>query len=200
MLSFSNNLITKGISRLISSEDGFAIHTVNEPSSLEEAIKSNPPDVLLVDFFVLVNHLPDSLSRTAILLLDTGCDDENRNYAFLTKKIAGLIKINSDERLLIKAIRSVREGQLWIDNRTTKGLISILSELTRLWHLTNREVQILCMLGRGMDDKLISGALDLNDRTVRGYVDNLIRKIGVRNRRDLTRLSLQFSECFRSGN
>ncbi len=200
MISFSNNLISKGISCLLAPEKNVRIHSVSNPSSLPDALKEKQPHIVILDFFVLVNFLSDVPEGTRILLLDTGCGEENINYAFITKNISGLLTINADEKLLIKAIRSVCESQLWIDRKSTKNLISFLTELAKLRNLTDREQEILCMIGRGMDDRMISEVLEINERTVKFHIDNLKRKCGINARWELAMLSMQFSECIGTRN
>lgn len=195
ILAFSNNLITKGLELLLQREKGLTITAELNPSELNTRIIRERPDIAIVDFYVLINYVPDSIERTKIILLDTGCGDENINFAFVSRGISGLMKMDAQESDLMKAIDHVMEGLLWIDRKSAKNLLSIMTELAKIYDMTDREKEIFCMLGRGMDDVLISKELNINKRTVRLHINRVKTKIGNGTRWGLNRLSLQLGEC-----
>jgi hypothetical protein len=126
-LSFSNNLINKGLESLLASAGDIRVHTVHKPHELVVAIMEKNPDVLLVDFCVLINFLPDLKHEMKVLLLDTGCSTDNINYAFISKKISGLIAADMDEATS-RRLYAASQGDLWIGRKETTDLITFLQD------------------------------------------------------------------------
>jgi len=199
-LSCSNNLINRGLEYLLASAVDIRVHTVRKPYELADAINEKKPDVLLVDFCVLINFLPDLTRGVKILLLDTGCSTDNINYAFISKNISGLIAADMDEATLAKAVRCAAKGNLWIGRKETKNLITFLAGLIRFRKLTKREMEILCLIGKGMDENAMSKILFLNRKTVKNHIQKIKEKSGTDDICDLAELSLQFSEFSRLQN
>jgi len=196
LIFFSNNLISKGIACLLAHEETIRLHTVSNATDFADDIINKRPNVVIVDFFILTNFIPESMDGLKVLLLDTGCGEDNINYAFISKKISGVIGMNTDERMLVKAIHTVYKDNLWIGRTGIKSLLSELSELAKLKDLTEREEDILCLIGEGMEDDLIGGELGINKRTVKLYVNNIKRKAGVKDKNDLIRFSMEYNNFY----
>jgi DNA-binding NarL/FixJ family response regulator len=193
-LSFSNNLINKGLESLLTSAGDIRVHSVQRPGELSDAIIEKKPDVLIVDFFVLINFLPDLTGAVKVLLLDTGCSTDNVNYAFISKHISGLIAADADETTLAKAVRCAARGNLWIGRKEIKNLITFLTGLTKFRKLTAMEMEILCLIGKGMDENSVSRILFLKRQTVKNHIRKIKEKSGTNDIYDLAGVSLQLSD------
>jgi DNA-binding NarL/FixJ family response regulator len=58
-----------------------------------------------------------------------------------------------------------------------------------LFHLTNREKEVLRLIGNGLSNKEIAVALYITEGTVKSHVSNLLSKLGVRDRTKLALLA-----------
>ena len=192
--SLGNFCISRGIECLLSAEEDIHIRTVADPARLVNAVRETHPDVVMVDFFVLNNHLPDFPEAVKVILFDTGCGEENLFYALIAKNISGIIRKDADEYQIRTAIRTILKGDLWIDKKTVKELLSRLSRLAEFWRLTESETDILHLISKGMDNEIISGVLGIPERDIPLHIENLKDKMKIKNRWELVMLSLQFDK------
>jgi DNA-binding NarL/FixJ family response regulator len=98
---------------------------------------------------------------------------------------------------LIKAIRKVHEGQLWLDRSTTGRLFVELSRQKsqaandpakrKLASLTEREHDVVRSLVRqpGADNKTLANTLHIGEHTLRNHLSRIYDKLGVPNRLEL---------------
>jgi DNA-binding NarL/FixJ family response regulator len=97
---------------------------------------------------------------------------------YLTKRSA------SDE--LVLAVRKILSGNRYISPEfAEKMLYDFESNAEKLPHerLSDRELQVLCMIGGGKAVNRIAGELHVSANTVRTYRTRILEKIGVRNQR-----------------
>jgi len=105
--------------------------------------------------------------------------------------IDGFVELHKDwEVELIKAIRSILNGQLWVPSEVLLAFVkqakALLDTQMLPGHsLTAREAQILQLLMRGLPNKEISDALDISPRTVKFHVSNILSKLQIEDRRGL---------------
>jgi DNA-binding NarL/FixJ family response regulator len=98
------------------------------------------------------------------------------------------LKSEAPERL-IQAIRLVANGQAWVD----QGVIQLLaSQYDRRSGglLTNREQKVLFGILGGLTNKRIGDSVGLSESSVKGVVQQLFSKAGVRRRSQLVRVAL----------
>lgn len=191
-LAFSGNIITQGIRALLAGEKDFRLLAVSPSADLRAYLAENQADILIADFIVLANALSSGLTGMKTILIDTGCGDENIHYAFLSKSINGFIRADADAAMLIKAIRTIRTGHLWIDNRSVIKLIDHLIILEKIHSLSPRERDIISLLGTGMDEDRISASLAIKKKTVDFHIESILKKTGIPNLWDLMRYSMHY--------
>jgi DNA-binding NarL/FixJ family response regulator len=85
------------------------------------------------------------------------------------------------------------KDSLWISKKFVKQLVVRLSALSRLWNLKSIELDIIGLLGKGMDNDMIAKTLGTNTRNIKLRTNNIQKKSDVRDRFDLINLSKQFS-------
>ncbi len=97
--------------------------------------------------------------------------------------VAGCLLRDSSPHLVLKALEAVLAGSFWVPTEITLGLISEIGAVPTPVHpLTERELQILSLIARGMSNKEIARQLHLSLQTVKGHISRLLRKLRVRNR------------------
>jgi DNA-binding NarL/FixJ family response regulator len=96
--------------------------------------------------------------------------------------------------LLIKAIKKVHEGELWLDRNSTGRLFVELSRQkapsaaqTALASLTEREHDVVRSLVKqpGADNKTLASSLHIGEHTLRNHLSRIYDKLGVPNRFEL---------------
>ena len=92
----------------------------------------------------------------------------------------------SDE--LLQAVRKILSGKKYISPAfAEKMMLDFESDTEKPPHenLSDRELQVLCMIGKGKATKEIAGELHLSTNTVRTYRTRILEKIGVRGTNEL---------------
>jgi DNA-binding NarL/FixJ family response regulator len=190
-------LVRTGFRVILDSEPD--IEVVGEAGNGREAVeaaKQLEPDVILMDIRMpVLDGLaatrrivtgPDS--RPRILILTTFDLDEYVFEALRSGASGFMLKDNPADQL-ITAIRVVAEGQALLAPQITRRLISqftrsrpSIARPEQLEVLTERETEVLMLVGRGLSNSEIAGDLHVAETTVRTHVGHLLTKLGLRDR------------------
>lgn len=153
------------------------------------------PDVLLLDH-ALLEHLAaptlaalhGQLETLRVLLL---CDEPGVACAatVLRHRFHGCLPTECPPDLCVKAIRTVRHGEIWVPRALlAQALVQLLHlapappDDTPLQALTRRERQIVEHLRRGSTNKEIAQALGIMEDTVKKHLQSVFAKMGVHRR------------------
>lgn len=153
------------------------------------------PDVILMDLnmpgvdgITATKWLSESAPNTRILVL-TMFGDEQHLFEALKAGAHGYILKSADLDDLASAIQGVMRGQFPIDPSLS---VSLLSEFRRLAgqgvdsekgvKLGHKEVAILRLVAQGLSNKEIGGRMCMAERTVKNYLTNIFKKIGISDR------------------
>ena len=189
-------LIRQGLKRVIEFEADVAVvgDGENGRSSLEQIVLLKP-DIILLDF-----HMPDmtglevlkalkekGVSSKAIML--TVADDRKTLLECIQFGAEGYILKDSDTTDIISAIREVHKGESYIDKRLVKFLLETFTDhneedelANKFGELTERELDVLKSISKGMTNKEVAQTLFLSEKTVKNYASSLFRKLGVKDR------------------
>lgn len=199
LIADDHPLIREGITQVLQLECS-DIKVVAQASNGAEAIRlanEIKPDVILMDI-----NMPDTNGIQAIskikqmnlpskIIVLTIHDD--REYLVKTIQLGadGYILKDTDVKVLVEAIRSVCEGQSFIQPSMTKQLVNEFNKVTLKKHqhiekdenkLTDREIEVLQLLAEGMLNKEIAKELFISEKTVKNHVSSIFGKIGVSDR------------------
>ncbi len=108
--------------------------------------------------------------------------------------------INKEEasERVIEAIHQVLRGQVYLSSRMTEGLLHGVvagrGEVDRgsLKRLSDRELEVFEMIGRGMTTRQIADTLRRSVKTVETYRENLKAKLNLKNSAELSRHAVQW--------
>lgn len=125
----------------------------------------------------------------AFLALDR-TRQENDVAQFLRTGFAGFVS-HDEIHLLGSAIEAVADGRLWISAEATRLYFKMTSTRTTIRRtdvgvLTMRENQILDLLRRRYSNREVADFLGISESTVKFHVSNVLMKLNVSNRRELT--------------
>lgn len=137
------------------------------------------PHVLLCQ---TLDKLPPHLPETAVLLLL-----ENSENLTLPPDVTGLFAKDETAAALGVAIRQVARGEEYLSPSLALALLrqqqeTAVSPPINLNILTQREREILALLGEGLSNKSIAARLYLSVRTIEGHIANLYSKLSVHSR------------------
>jgi DNA-binding NarL/FixJ family response regulator len=167
---------------------------VGETSSGEEALKltlSLMPDVVLLDVsmpgwngIVTAEKIALACPATAIVML-TAADDKDKLLAALKAGARGYVLKGVSAKELADVVRSACAGDVYVSPSIAAEM---LVSLTRgkapdpLQELTERERQILELIGTGLTNREIGEKIFLSEKTIKHYVTNILQKLQVRSR------------------
>jgi NarL family two-component system response regulator LiaR len=86
----------------------------------------------------------------------------------------------------MNAIRAAQRGETplapAVAKKLIEGVTSPHEDTRRLDHLTEREREVLALLGRGMSNKEIAAKLSISEKTVKFHVSGVLNKLGLGDR------------------
>lgn len=198
-----HEVVRRGVRDLLESDGDITV--IGEASGAAQALARIPavrPDVAVLDVRLpdgdgisVCRELRSSLPDLGVLILTSFADDE----ALLDAVMAGasgyvLKQIRGSD--LASAIRTVAAGGSLIDQATVARLMDGLSRRSDpLDVLTEREREVLELIGEGLTNRQIGERLHLAEKTVKNYVSNLMAKLGIERR---TQAAILVTEAHRA--
>jgi len=194
MLAFSNLLFSEGVARLLVDDEKFTVCILKDKKEPLKAIDAEKPDVMLVDIVTLYNNLSDIKpnKQMAFILVDTDCGDENIIHAFNNHRLSGVLLSNTTPTLMKKAVVAVANGELWMDNKTVKNLLSGVNSLNQnKERLSEREKGVVNLVSLGFRNKEIAQKLNISEPTVKTHLCRIFKKLDIQNRHQLMAMTLK---------
>jgi len=180
------------------------IQVVGETSNGFDTLRwfeENVADLLLLDISMpglpgatVASALRERGCRTAILVL-TMHDDEYHLREFFRLGCSGYMLKSSSGDDLMRAIRSVANGQVYVDPSMSHHLVASLSTEHKpergAEELTSRERDVCRLLAMGHTNAEVADLLHLSRRTVEGHRCAIMSKLGLKTRADLVRYAIE---------
>jgi two-component system NarL family response regulator len=191
-------LFRRGLQMVLEGEDD--IEVVGEASDGTEAVKQaeeSTPDVVLMDVRMpkrsgieATRAIKDTLPSTRILML-TISDEEADLYEAIKAGASGYLlkEISIDE--VANAVRQVSQGQSLISPSMASKLLSEFATMVKRRdersqmpgpRLTERELQVLRLVAKGLNNKDIGDELYISENTVKNHVRNILEKLHLHSR------------------
>jgi two-component system nitrate/nitrite response regulator NarL len=187
-----------GLRKLLEvSED---VQIVGEASNGVECVKmlaKFKPDILLLDLrmpekdglAVLEEVNFDTLPTRVIVL--TAAEDDRDVVRAMRLGARGVVLKQSASDLLLKSIRKVYDGEIWLDNRMTAEVIDAFKKSSESGQrrekplLSEREKEIVQLVAQGFRNREIGEKLFISEQTVKNHLHNIFDKLGVSDRLEL---------------
>jgi DNA-binding NarL/FixJ family response regulator len=185
-----NYLFGEGIKRLLEDEREIdVIGIFNEGADFMEIIKIKP-DVALLDFHIFRDLPEDFSTDTQVKILILGNKalysvSDRRIADLVSKGVAGILPPGADSYLLRKATKAISSGELWLDRKTMKNILSYESFSKREVKLTEAEKEIVSLICQGYRNKEIAQKLHISEQTVKSHCNRIYKKVGVSDRLQL---------------
>lgn len=151
------------------------------------------PDVCIVGWDVpgggiaAIHGILSVAPDTSVVVLSDHRDVEDL-LAAVRAGAVGYLPGSLDEEQLRRVVRGVAAQEAAVPRAMVRELILELRSATSMGGVTEREAQVLGMLRRGHTTAQIARRLEISPITVRRYISDLMRKLGVDSREDLLRL------------
>jgi len=187
-----------GLRKLLEGADDVQI--IGEASNGVECTKmlaKLKPDILLLDLRmpekdglgVLEEVNFDTLPTRVIVL--TAAEDDRDVVRAMRLGARGVVLKQSASDLLVKSIRKVHDGEIWLDNRMTAEVIDAFKKSSEAGQrrekplLSDREKEIVQLVAQGFRNREIGEKLFISEQTVKNHLHNIFDKLGVSDRLEL---------------
>ena len=187
-------LLRKGIAALVNGEPDLklAAEASNGAEALE-AFRSHRPDVTLMDLQMpdvdgveAIEAIRREFPDARIVVLTTYRGDVQVLRA-LKAGASGYILKGQVHKELLDTIRAVHAGK----KRIPAEIAAELAEHAADDALTDREIEVLRLIGSGNSNKLIADQLSISEATVKSHVTNILSKLGANDRAHAVTIALK---------
>jgi NarL family two-component system response regulator LiaR len=193
LIADDHAIVREGLRALFATESDFEL--VAEASDGVEAVnkvRATNPDVILLDIVMPrkdgLSAIDDIISenpQARILILTSFAEDEKVFPAIKAGALGYLLKDSSPPEL-IHAIRNVNRGEASLHPTIARKLMRELKQPPSLPPttdpLTEREVDVLQLVAKGLSNDQIAEILVVSERTVRTHVSHILDKLHLANR------------------
>lgn len=193
LIADDHAVVREGLRALIKTESGITV--VGEAVDGVEAVQlaqDLSPDVILLDLVMPrldgLGALRQILAQdpaARVLVLTSFAQDDQLFPTIRAGALGYLLKDSSPDQLL-DAIRQVSRGQAALAPNVTRRVMEHLRKPPERESLpeplTDREIEVLRLVARGLSNQAIAQALVLSPATVRTHVGNILGKLGLNNR------------------
>jgi DNA-binding NarL/FixJ family response regulator len=187
-----------GLRKLLDGADDVQI--IGEASNGNECVKMLArlkPDILLLDLRMpekdglgVLEEINFDTVQTRVIVL-TAAEDDRDVVRAMRLGARGVVLKQSASDLLLKSIRKVHDGEIWLDNRMTAEVIDAFKKSAEAGQrrekplLSDREKEIVQLVAQGFRNREIGEKLFISEQTVKNHLHNIFDKLGVSDRLEL---------------
>ena len=202
-----------GLCKLLALEEDFeVVAQASDGRQVLEILQQVEPDILLLDLkmpgldgLATLQRLQTAKNRTRVIVL-TASDDKNEFVQAMKLGTSGIVLKQTATELLIKSIRKVHAGEIWLDSHTTAAVIRQFVAADDMPQqqgavaagaggaagrdrerspLSQREREIVALVAQGFKNKEMAEKMFISEQTVKNHLHNIFDKLGVSDRLEL---------------
>jgi two-component system nitrate/nitrite response regulator NarL len=199
MIVDDHAVIRSGLRMLIEQDSSMKVVAMAGTSSeaLELASKELP-DLIILDLVLgdedgltVIPELSRASPRSKVLIL-TGVQDQDSHRLAIRRGAMGIVLKEHAAETLLKAIRKVNDGEVWIERSMMGSLLQNIDkpaaanpEEAKIKSLTEREREVISLVGEGLKNKQIGERLFISETTVTHHLSSVFSKLEVSDRLEL---------------
>src|SRR6201984_759298 len=191
-----------GLCKLLALEEDFeVVAQAQDGRQVLEVIQQLEPDILLLDLkmpgldgLATLQRLQAVKNRTRVIVL-TASDDKNEFVQAMKLGTSGIVLKQTATELLIKSIRKVHAGEIWLDSHTTAAVIrqfvandeapDPVPHMAPPQQPSQRERKSVALVAQGFKNKEMAEKMFISEQTVKNHLHNIFDKLGVSDRLEL---------------
>ncbi|MFJ6043484.1 MULTISPECIES: response regulator [Brachybacterium] len=195
------SMIRGGFAALLDAQEGIeVVGTAADGAGITETVRTTRPDVVLMDIRMpQVGGLEATRAVLAMpgtppkIIMLTTFDAEEYVFSALRAGASGFLLKDSTPEELVQAVRVVADGESLLAPRVTRALIADFvarperaagADLS-MSVLTERELDVLRAVARGLSNREIAAELVMAEQTVKSHVSRILGKLALRDRAQL---------------
>ena len=198
LLADSETVYRVGIQKIFALEDDIRVVAgFDTLAGLHDAIQRFSADLVLLEgrliggavdtIFELIHQVP----RLKIIV-QLSKNDQITTVELIRRGVRGIIPRSISADLLVKCVRRVAAGEIWIDNQSINSIIEAfrsqkdaLTSLRSQPRLSAKELAIIAYVTQGMRNKEIASQLGTSEQVIKNHLRKLYDKLGVSDRIEL---------------
>jgi DNA-binding NarL/FixJ family response regulator len=203
LIADDHPIVREGLRRLLSLEDDVEI--VGEAADGDATVamvEKLDPDVVLLDLrmpgmdgFGALQRMQRLGKKTRVIVL-TASEDKNEFVQAMKLGCSGIVLKQTAAELIVKSIRKVHAGEIWLDSHTTAAVMrqfaspgeTAVGSSVRARDrspLSHREREIVALVAQGYKNKEMAEKMFISEQTVKNHLHNIFDKLGVSDRLEL---------------
>lgn len=204
LIADDHPIVRDGLKKLLTLEEDFEI--VGEAADgceVLDRVQELDPDVLLLDLRMpnldglsALQTLQQTNKRTRVIIL-TASEDKNEFVQAMKLGCSGIVLKQTAPELIVKSIRKVHGGEIWLDSHTTAAVMrqfaapgeigggSATGKSRERSPLSHREREIVQLVAQGYKNKEMAEKMFISEQTVKNHLHNIFDKLGVSDRLEL---------------
>jgi len=197
-------IVRRGLRELVADEPDLEV--CGEAETVADALRqveATGPDVVVVDLTLKGGHGLDLIREIKarnerIKMLVSSMHDESLfAERVLRAGAAGYISKQESPDRIIGALRQVLRGEIYLSSRMANRLLHRVTageplEKSPIETLSDRELQVFEMIGRGQTTKQIAQSLSLSHKTIEAHREKIKIKLNLKNSSELSRHATQW--------
>jgi DNA-binding NarL/FixJ family response regulator len=192
LLADDHAVVRAGIRQFLEHTDEISIIAeANDGETAKALIQTDPPDVAVLDIQMpkasgieVTRWIRANYRQVGVLIL-TAFDDDPYVLAVLEAGANGYVLKTASPLEIIQAVKDVYAGKSALDPEITQKVMAHLignKEAPPVEELTERELEVLALAGKGFTNKAIGVQLSISDRTVQGHLARIFTKLNAASR------------------
>ncbi|MDQ8202127.1 response regulator transcription factor [Pelagicoccus sp. SDUM812003] len=198
-------LVRQGLAQIISSQEDLEVcGEAEDASSAMRGIDNTSPDVIIVDISLQGNNGLELIKNVkaiheTIPILVFSMHDESiyAQRALRAGAKAYVMKKESSEKI-VEAIRKILKGEIYVSARVADQVLHQIvsgpsnAAASPVDRLTDRELEVVQLIGRGLSTREIAESLHLSVKTIESHRAHVKEKLNLRNATELVQFSVQW--------
>jgi two-component system nitrate/nitrite response regulator NarL len=203
VLADDHPIVRDGLKKLLQLEDDFeVVGEASDGREVIEKVQELDPDVLLLDLRMpnldglsALQAVQQTNKRTRVIVL-TASEDKNEFVQAMKLGCSGIVLKQTAPDLIVKSIRKVYGGEIWLDSHTTAAVMRQFStglessgaggaKGRERSPLSTREREIVALVAQGYKNKEMAEKMFISEQTVKNHLHNIFDKLGVSDRLEL---------------
>lgn len=204
MIADDHPIVREGLRKLLLLEDDIdVVGEACDGRDLLDKASESQPDVILLDLRMpnldglgALQTLQHTGSKARVIIL-TASEDKNEFVQAMKLGCSGIVLKQTSADLIVKSIRKVYSGEIWLDSHTTAAVMRQFASpldggpggasgrVRERSPLSNREREIVALVAQGYKNKEMAEKMFISEQTVKNHLHNIFDKLGVSDRLEL---------------
>ena len=203
VLADDHPIVRDGLRKLLTlEEDIVVVGEASDGREVLQVVQEKEPDVVILDL-----RMPNldglsalqalqQLNKKAKVIILTASEDKNEFVQAMKLGCSGIVLKQTAPELIIKSIRKVYAGEIWLDSHTTAAVMRQFSSPGEMMGggtgksrerspLSQREREIVSLVAQGYKNKEMAEKMFISEQTVKNHLHNIFDKLGVSDRLEL---------------